>query len=144
MNFPIAFAVSSLPILLYSSAFEMPLNSWALLYLLGTLGSTVLLGIAYTNTAASEVARFSDYRKGVFSGKHRDWNMDAKAMEALQMENTQTESNYYALFLNNLIWVLTFLSLSLYVLEAAPVALNYGISMGFASVLVWQLSVRFV
>lgn len=137
--FVISLLITSLPVYLYYTVFDLSFESFGVVYLPVTILSSLLLTFAYRNWASNTYATLSNYRKQV-SVSHKKLGLSKQELDAVTDQITVQESIVWSLYINNLLFFLTFLFTAFYALKAIASPYNYTLSMTISSAVVWQLS----
>lgn len=132
----------SLPVYLYSSdMFGLTVTENRLIYGVSSFGAALLLAKTYSNTQRKSAKELFEKRCTALdeASNHRA----AHRQEQLHVlrDTIPIETMAYACFLNNSLFILSFLFTSVYLLPKlhfeTPLALSYLISLSVASVLVY-------
>jgi hypothetical protein len=94
----LALFLSSLPVYLYLTVYDLSFEDFGLVYIPVTLISAFLLMLAYRNVCISTTASLSNSRRRSaksIGGK------TAEEIDAIQSENTLAEATAWSFFLNN-------------------------------------------
>eukprot|EP00457_Paulinella_chromatophora_P018882 gb/GEZN01020338.1/.p1 GENE.gb/GEZN01020338.1/~~gb/GEZN01020338.1/.p1 ORF type:complete len:189 (-),score=34.60 gb/GEZN01020338.1/:81-647(-) len=140
--FLLALLVSSSPVFLFHTVYDLGVLSYGLVYAALTLVSAVLLTIAYNNVQSTQNDMLVQGRKRVSTGQTpNQFGMSSREeMDAMRVAVTHRESVFWSFFLNNLIYTSIFMFLAFYVFKAMDVELRYPIAVIVSAGSVWRLS----
>jgi len=111
--FTIALFLSALPAYLYNTVYDMTLMENGILFVVITIANSVLLMFSYRNIADSANATLANQRRGQ-NVSHKSHGYTTKGeLEAVKVAVTEREAVAWSLFVNNTLFLLTFLFLCL-------------------------------
>ncbi|GAB5371726.1 hypothetical protein AAMO2058_001604700 [Amorphochlora amoebiformis] len=135
LNYAVAFALSVLPVFIFYSVYK--LSDIAVVYVVVTAISTLLLATAYGKVTRREYHRLWGYRKDQYKSVA---GMSQGEYDQKSKELTYYEAMTFSLFRNNLVWTLLFLFFSFYAFREINREFCYAVSVAASSVLVWKLT----
>jgi len=133
----------SVPIYLYQTIFDMPLEDFFFVFGVVTLGSAFILTFAYHNVAYSLKGRLSAARENLFSHskvaseapKGEKKKEFVKKRREQQEDFTTKESIAFSILYNNVFFLLSTVVLAFYVFSSASAPYNYVLSVSLSSAL---------
>lgn len=135
VNFLMATAVSALPIYLYTSPmFDLTFEEHAVYFGVVTLVAAVFLTLAYSKTAEKEVRRLAALAKRRGGKKKGEEGANTGS-------SITTQAVSWAMFYNNLLFLILFVVLAFNIVPAAvPGFINYIVAVAGPGVVVHMLS----
>lgn len=142
--FTVALAVSVMPVQLFSSVYDLSLESFGIVYLPVTVLAAILLTKAYQSWTSTTYAALSNSRKMTGASAHKKLGISKQQFDYVQDQTTARESVVWSLFINNFLFVLCFLFIAEYALKGSKLSFSsiYSVAVVASSAAVWQLSTK--
>ncbi|ELR17861.1 Transloconassociated protein subunit gamma, putative [Acanthamoeba castellanii str. Neff] len=131
--FPSALALTLIPLYLFYSIFGLELYTYLPLFGVVSVGSALILTLAYHNIAHWLKTRLVSHREGLVpkSGKDKKDVLAKKKQEQIQV--TQRESIAFSILYNNALFLFGVIVLGFFVFKSASAPFNYVLSVSLSA-----------
>lgn len=126
-----AFAVAAVPVYLFSEVFDMPLDTFAVLFVAVTAVATYLLSYAYSHATRNHRIELGRTREDLASDVVKNAGKKAKKedLQRLQDEATSAEAAAHSLWTLSAYFLVTVLAMAFFIFARATAPYNYALSV---------------
>mmetsp|Transcript_6094 Transcript_6094/g.15452 ORF Transcript_6094/g.15452 Transcript_6094/m.15452 type:complete len:174 (-) Transcript_6094:63-584(-) len=124
-----ALLVAAAPVYLYVSIFDMPIESYGIVFAIGTLASAFVLTFSYEQVASRYCPKLVEGRNGLISGQKETREKRTNQMK----ESSASEARWYSVMYINTLYLFVYLFLAFWMFSRTSATVNYLMSTVVAS-----------